>query len=53
MIAENYRIGRNCRHIRERYFNFPVGTHLIFYRVEDEIVHIVRVLRQSMDVERQ
>lgn len=52
MIAENIGIGRNCDHIRAGYHSLPVGKHLVFYRVEDETVTIVRILHQSMDVER-
>ncbi|MGE4470280.1 MAG: type II toxin-antitoxin system RelE/ParE family toxin [Desulfovibrio sp.] len=53
LIAENVGIGRNCDFIREGYFSHPLGKHLVFYRVEDETVTIVRILHQSMDVERQ
>lgn len=53
LIAENIGIGRNCDHIREGYHSLPVGRHLVFYRVEDEVVTIIRILHQSMDVERQ
>ncbi len=53
MIAENVGIGRNCNHIRAGYHSLPVGKHLVFYRVDDETVTIVRILHQSMDVERQ
>lgn len=53
LIAENVGIGRNCDFIREGYFSHPVGKHLVFYRVEGEMVTIVRILHQSMDVERQ
>jgi toxin ParE1/3/4 len=53
LIAENVGIGRNCDYIREGYFSYPVGKHLVFYHVEDEVVTIVRILHQSMDVERQ
>ncbi|WP_320170518.1 type II toxin-antitoxin system RelE/ParE family toxin [Maridesulfovibrio sp.] len=52
LIAENIGIGRNCDHIREGYFSHLVGRHLIFYRVEDKTVMIVRILHQNMDVER-
>ena len=53
LIADNVGIGRNCDHIRKGYFSHPVGKHLVFYRVEDDTVTIVRILHQSMDVERQ
>ncbi|MGE4557122.1 MAG: type II toxin-antitoxin system RelE/ParE family toxin [Desulfovibrionaceae bacterium] len=40
-------------HSTASYFSHPVGKHLIFYRIEDEKVTIVRILHQSMDVGRQ
>jgi len=36
--------------IADGYRNHPVGRHLIFYRVEEESVVILRVPHQSMDV---
>ncbi len=53
LIAKNTGIGRNCDHIREGYFSYPVGKHLVFYRIEGEAVTIGRILHQSMDVDRQ
>jgi toxin ParE1/3/4 len=46
-------MGRNCDHIKTGYFSHPVGRHLVFYRIYGETVVIVRILHQSMDVERQ
>jgi toxin ParE1/3/4 len=53
LIAENIGIGMNCDYIREGYHRYPVGKHVVFYKIEEETVFIVRVLHQSMDVERQ
>lgn len=53
LIAENIGIGRNCDHIRSGYYSYPVGKHLVFYKVEEEMVLIVRVLHQNMDIKRQ
>ena len=53
LIAENIEIGRNCDHIREGYRSHLVGRHLVFYRVEGEMVTVVRVLHQNMDEDRQ
>ena len=52
-VAENVGIGRNCDHIKADYHSLPVGMHLVFYRVDGATVTIVRILHQSMDVERQ
>ncbi|MBF0269111.1 MAG: type II toxin-antitoxin system RelE/ParE family toxin [Alphaproteobacteria bacterium] len=38
--------------IREGYFKYPVGSHLVFYRFTESGLAIVRVLHQSMDVGR-
>ncbi|MGE4505847.1 MAG: type II toxin-antitoxin system RelE/ParE family toxin [Desulfovibrionaceae bacterium] len=53
LIANNVSMGRNCDHIKTGYFSHPVGRHLVFYRIDGETVVIVRILHQSMDVERQ
>lgn len=38
--------------IREGYFKYSVGSHLVFYRQSDVSIDIIRVLHQRMDVER-
>ena len=43
---------RACDHIRQGYFKSSVGSHLIFYRVADYGFEVVRILHQSMDIER-
>ncbi|MGE4557124.1 MAG: type II toxin-antitoxin system RelE/ParE family toxin [Desulfovibrionaceae bacterium] len=53
VIAENVKIGRNCDHIKEGYCSYSVGKHLVFYKIDNETVLIVRVLHQSMDIESQ
>lgn len=45
-------LGRACDAIRPGYRVFRVGSHVIFYRVMNEGIEIVRVLHQSMDFER-
>lgn len=51
-LAENPECGRECNDIREGYWKYRVGRHLIFYRQESYGVDVVRVLHQSMDVDR-
>lgn len=53
LITQNTGVGRNCDHIRPGYLSHPVGRHLVFYRIEDKVVTIVKILYQNMDVERQ
>ena len=51
-LATNPEIGRICDEIREGYFKFGVGKHLIFYRYkEKDQIEIVRILHTRMDTE--
>jgi toxin ParE1/3/4 len=38
--------------VRENYFKYAVGSHLIFYRRSETVIDIVRILHQRMDVMR-
>jgi toxin ParE1/3/4 len=49
MIAENPSIGLARPDIRAGYYGYPSGTHVLFYRVLDGVVDIVRILHQRMD----
>jgi toxin ParE1/3/4 len=51
-IAENPDKGRPCDHIRAGYRKYPVGSHVLFYRVVDGLIDVVRILHQRMDFER-
>jgi toxin ParE1/3/4 len=42
--------GRPIDHIRQGYYKFPVGSHLIFYRESTSGIEIVRILHQRMDI---
>jgi toxin ParE1/3/4 len=49
-LAANPSMGRRRDELRQGVSSFPVGRHLIIYRVEDSgLVEIIRVLHQSMD----
>ena len=52
VIAENPAVGRPCDDVRPGYRRYPVGSHVLFYRVREEDVVVVRILHQRMDVER-
>jgi toxin ParE1/3/4 len=51
-IARDPRRGRSCDNIRVGYRKYAVGSHLLFFRMFEAKVYIVRVLHQSMDFER-
>ena len=38
--------------IREGYFKYVVGSHLVFYRLGGAGVEVIRILHQKMDVSR-
>lgn len=50
-ICENPTSGKGMEHIRKEYRASKVKSHLIFYRVLNETVEIVRVLHERMDID--
>ena len=44
--------GRSAENIRAGYRKAVVGSHVVFYRVRDDVVEVIRILHQSMDVGR-
>jgi len=48
-IAQNPSIGTNCDDVRQGYRKYGSHRHLIFYRVRDDTIHIIRVLGEEMD----
>ncbi|MDJ0806436.1 MAG: type II toxin-antitoxin system RelE/ParE family toxin [Gammaproteobacteria bacterium] len=50
-LAMNKALGKACDHIRVGYRAFPVGSHIIFYKIGDHnLVEIIRVLHKRMEV---
>ena len=50
-LANGEKKGRSVD-IRQGYLKYSVGSHFIFYRHSDTGIDVIRVLHQSMDVER-
>lgn len=50
-LADGERMGRRVD-VLDGYLSFPVGRHLIFFRQLETGIVVIRVLHQSMDVER-
>jgi toxin ParE1/3/4 len=44
--------GRSCDEIRSAYLRFSVGSHILFYRLAEGRVDVVRILHQQMDFDR-
>lgn len=53
-LTKNPMAGIGCDYIRKGYRKYLEGKHLIFYRIvaRQTSIEIIRVLHQSMDVER-
>ena len=51
-LSENPDIGIKCDNVKEGYFKFPQGSHLVFYKPTSQTsIMIIRILHKSMDVE--
>ena len=50
-LAAGVKRGRPVE-IREGYFKYAAGSHLVFYRASGGGIEVMRVLHQSMDVGR-
>jgi len=48
-VAADPRRGRRCDEIRPGYFKFAAGTHILFFRCDEDVIEIVRILHQRMD----
>ena len=50
-IAAGKKAGRPAL-VREGYLKILIGKHAIYYRLQGEAIAVMRILHQSMDVER-
>ena len=50
-ICKNVSTGKSLDHVRKGYRASKVKSHLIFYRVINDIVEIVRILHERMDID--
>ncbi|WP_241299934.1 type II toxin-antitoxin system RelE/ParE family toxin [Burkholderia stabilis] len=50
-LARGKKAGRTCI-VRDGYFRYAVGSHVVFYRETDDAIDVIRVLHQRMDIER-
>lgn len=51
-ISEQPGIGTVCDYIKTGYRKYHLGRHLIFYRIDKNHIDIIRILHDSMDIER-
>jgi len=50
-VAENRTSGKSMDHIKEGYLVTYVKSHMIFFKRNEGIVEVIRILHQKMDVE--
>jgi len=50
-LAENPDVGKNRDDIKPGYQSFPVGSHIIFFKKQGDVIAIMSFLHQSADVE--
>ncbi|MGO8759883.1 MAG: type II toxin-antitoxin system RelE/ParE family toxin [Terracidiphilus sp.] len=53
MLARSPGLGRSCDWIRPGLHRFEQGRHVIFYRTVKSGIRIIRILHQSMMLDRQ
>jgi toxin ParE1/3/4 len=51
-VAAEPKTARACDNIRSGYWKYPAGSHVLFFRVTDKGINVVRVLHSRMDFER-
>lgn len=51
-VALNPLIGRACDEVRPGYRKVAVGSHVLFYRITDDIIIVIRILHGRMDFDR-
>jgi len=50
LLAEHPRLGRPRRELADGLRSFPVGNYLVFYVIEAEAVHVIRVLHGARNL---
>jgi toxin ParE1/3/4 len=51
-LAQSPRSAPQCEHIRPGYRRQTVGRHAVYFRVDADVVIVVRVLHERMDAQR-
>lgn len=50
-VSENKAVGKDMSHVKEGYLVSYVKSHMIFFKRQKGIVHVIRILHQKMDIE--
>ncbi|HEY4211777.1 MAG TPA: type II toxin-antitoxin system RelE/ParE family toxin [Steroidobacteraceae bacterium] len=51
-VADKPSMGRECDEVRAGYRQYPSGSHVLFYRLADDGIEVVRILHERMDYTR-
>jgi toxin ParE1/3/4 len=51
-VVDNPSLGQECADVRPGYRKYPSGSHVLFYRLTDDGIDVVRILHERMDYER-
>jgi toxin ParE1/3/4 len=52
LVAADPSKARSCNQVRAEYFQYPAGSHMLFFKQDGDRILIVRILHQSMDFQR-
>ena len=47
-LPDNPKVGRSCENLRPGYFRMEQGKHVVFYRIDDDGIVVVRILHVRM-----
>jgi len=50
-ISKNSTAGKSMEHVRKGFRSSKVNFHLIFYRVINDTIEVIRILHERMDME--
>ncbi len=50
-ICRNINAGKSMEHVRKGYRASKVKSHLIFYRIQNNTLEVIRILHERMDIE--
>jgi len=51
-VADKPSLGQECAVVRPGYRKYPSGSHVLFYRLADDGIDVVRILHERIDYER-
>ncbi|MDR4497865.1 MAG: type II toxin-antitoxin system RelE/ParE family toxin [Candidatus Scalindua sp.] len=51
-LARSPKLGRVREEIEKDVRSFPVGRHIVFYRIGEKCIEVARILHASMDIKR-